>query len=728
MSRALLAEEIKRLLPGEENKRIRQAIMLAYGGAAGVARGVRNEIDQENRLRNGVLVVGTIDITSDTSATLADWAWVVDFAVQQSGEQTLAIEAPDPDFTRVDFFHGDNAGVIHYSPGVLDSDGNSMFPDIPEDHVVLRAVLRNPDSSNEEVPAPEEDSLITFIEDFIIPMTLDNKLVRSGLRKSGDRFVFEGRAAGLPAINPDEYVTLDQLPNIPQYGLIDGGQIQWAREGLKYNAAPVIYALNGPKSVGSRQVTLDPADPTLDRFDVIGWDINEEIFFITGTPGENPVIPSIDFATQVYGTAILVKAGSTSPEPELVIEDIYIENTEWAVSSTGTGTLAAGSTNNPIDGSVSVEVTNIQNGFTVRFTNDEDINLDDFETIGFLMRLKNTLFAGYSLSAIWLNSSAAAISNSIFLSPERENTDVQFLALSLSEWTFSSKLARSFQITFIRSRGGQIYTGFWLDNVKLEGGIQQPNPPSGGVSIHNQLQQIQGGNENERYHLTKSQWDAVEASNSPSDTNPFATMADVGGGGSSTPYLSDLVSWPNIPFDKNYRYIHEMSGAQAVNLISTGAIVGNFTKLYVKANGSNKLTFNGDYEIILDTYSNVAGHWNRYLLEWTPEGKAIIQITQLFQGTPNDGTGLTVLTVSFEDNFVRTHVIVNSTEIQIDSTNAEIGFRTLFYFQADGINKPFFGSDIVVNWDNYLNEAGVWNRFWLECTPENKVSCQILNT
>lgn len=478
MSRALLAEEIKRLLPGEENKRIRQAILLAYGGAAGVARGVRNEIDQENRLRNGVLVVGSLDITSTTSATLEDWAWVVNFAVQQSGEQTLTILPPDEDFTRVDFFHGDDQGVIHYTPGDLDGDGNSVFPDIPDNHIILRKVLRNPDGSNEEGQPIEPESLLTFIEDFIIPMTQDNRLVRSGLRRNGDRLVSETRMAGLPAINLDEYVTLDQIPNNPQYGIISGGQIQWAREGLKYNASPVLYALNGPKSVGSRQVTLDDAHPSLDRFDVIGWDIDEEIFFITGTPAENPVIPSIDFATQVFGTAILVRAGLSTPETELSEEIIYAENTEWAVSSTGTGTLAAGSTNNPIAGSVSVEVTNIRNGFTVRFTNDTDINLDDFETIGFLMRLKDTLFAGYSLTAIWLNNSGSAISNSVFLSPERENTAVQFLAMSLSDWTFSNKIARAFQITFLRTRGGQVYPGFWLDNVRLEGGIQQPQPPT----------------------------------------------------------------------------------------------------------------------------------------------------------------------------------------------------------------------------------------------------------
>lgn len=214
MSRAKLAEELKRLLPDESMKRVRQAILLAYSGAAGVARGVRNEIDQENRLRTGILVNGQVNITSPTSATLTDWAWVIDFAVQQNNGQTFTILAPDAEFVRVDFFHGDNTGIIHYTPGIIDIEGNSIFPNIPQDHVILKKILRNPDGSNTEGPVDGSDSLITFIEDFVIPMTLGNKLVRSGLRKTADRFAFDGRVGGLPAVNADEFVTKSQLDQV----------------------------------------------------------------------------------------------------------------------------------------------------------------------------------------------------------------------------------------------------------------------------------------------------------------------------------------------------------------------------------------------------------------------------------------------------------------------------------------------------------------------------------
>lgn len=158
MSRSRLAESLKRLLPFEKDKRIRLAIMEAYGGATGVARGVRNEISQENRLRDGILVTGTVDITSPTSATLDGWAWVIAFAIQQSGQQTIAITSPDATYPRIDYFHGDDAGVIHYAPGILDGAGNSLFPTIPAENIILKKVLRNTDGSNDDQPVEQATS------------------------------------------------------------------------------------------------------------------------------------------------------------------------------------------------------------------------------------------------------------------------------------------------------------------------------------------------------------------------------------------------------------------------------------------------------------------------------------------------------------------------------------------------------------------------------------------
>lgn len=161
MSLQKLAEDIKRLLPEEDFKRIRQAILLAAQGGAQVARQIRTDIDRENRLKDGLLNAGSVTFTSDTSATLDLFAWVINYEVFQPGSTTLPVQAPEPVFSRVDYFHGyyevidgANIGKIYYTPGVLDSSGNNIFPNIPNNHIILAIVNRNADGSTDPIEVP----------------------------------------------------------------------------------------------------------------------------------------------------------------------------------------------------------------------------------------------------------------------------------------------------------------------------------------------------------------------------------------------------------------------------------------------------------------------------------------------------------------------------------------------------------------------------------------------
>jgi hypothetical protein len=205
-----------------------------------------------------------------------------------------------------------------------------------------------------------------------------------------------------------------------------------------------------------------------------------------------------------------------------------------------------------------------------------------------------------------------------------------------------------------------------------------------------------------------------------------------GGGGSPSPILTDLDTFPILKFDKNYRYIHEMAGAiqLSVQAVTPLAVVGNSNKLYIKANGVNKPTLTGDFTVIWDNWVNTAGFWNRFYAEWSPQGKAVLQIENTHQGTANDGSGLTQLTINFAtDNQVLSHVITNSTELVINSAGAQVGFGVTLYIKANGVNKPFWNStDVVVVYDDWLNTVDVWNRVKLEWGANNKAIVQIINT
>jgi hypothetical protein len=151
-SRASLSETLQRLLPGEKNKRIREAILQAANFASSRTDGLRKQLESENRLRTGVLANGRINITSPTSADLEGFAWVVDYEIHQLiGIETLTIIAPDSNFPRPDIFVGKADGSIEYRAGSVDAEGNAQHPSYdPAIEVLLRSVIRNPDNTNDD--------------------------------------------------------------------------------------------------------------------------------------------------------------------------------------------------------------------------------------------------------------------------------------------------------------------------------------------------------------------------------------------------------------------------------------------------------------------------------------------------------------------------------------------------------------------------------------------------
>lgn len=76
----------------------------------------------------------------------------------------------------------------------------------------------------------------------------------------------------------------------------------------------------------------------------------------------------------------------------------------------------------------------------------------------------------------------------------------------------------------ITIRGGQIPSSPVIPETPEYPVVLPSTPP------HNNLTGLQGGTSTERYHINVYQWDAVDGANAPDAGNPFATMADVGGG------------------------------------------------------------------------------------------------------------------------------------------------------------------------------------------------------
>jgi hypothetical protein len=531
------------------------------------------------------------------------------------------------------------------------------------------------------------------------------------------------------------------------------------------------------------------------------------LFYLKGTPAASPTIPQVNPESQVEGLVILVPALATAPSG-VTTENIYLNNAEWAVTFSGTGTGNADSTTNPDTGTKAVELTSVANQFRVRFRRATTLDLSTLTdpTLGIRLDLKAAYSSSQNLELVFLDAANNPVSNVRTLAVNKALLDYQFIGVNLSEFTFTSQTIQAIEIIY-RQRGGGTHAGLWLDNLKIQGGVTQPVSPGGSAGEKGWSPILSVVTDGARRVLQVSDWtggagakpatgqyigasgltstigDAVDIrgaggiNGNDGWTPIFAVVTDgerrvlqvvdwtgstgtkpttglyVGsdglkvniadgvdirgatgpagsGGGGGTTGRTLLTGFAVIPFDKEYYYSHEMAGPVEISVNTTlPRSIPNNTILYVKANGTDKPTFKSsdNFSILFDGWNNTAGEWNRILLEWSPQGNPVVQIMDT-SGTTNPGTGATVITLTFDEDDSFTHVITGTVSLAVDTTGAQVAKRVIGWFQANGTNKPMWSSPIEANFDNYVNTAGVWNRFYLEWTPENKVTLQIQNT
>lgn len=291
-----------------------------------------------------------------------------------------------------------------------------------------------------------------------------------------------GKNGFVPVVTNEDGLKLEPLPQVSENGLISGGIVQWTGIGYVFNVSGAFYRIGGILYESPAvQITLDAPDATNNRIDVFAVSTGSVALDITGSPSGSPVKPQIDPATQLELTSVIVTAATT--EPTLTEEVIYDENIEWTGSSSGTGTVAFNSAANPFQGSLSIEATNIQNGLKIRLTDGSDYDLSGVQTLGMQLDLKAQMFAGQNIGVTFLDSTGAAISTELTLNFDKISTDYQFIGIAISQFSFTSFLARSIELRYIRTKGATVHAGFFLDIIKLEGGINPPVTAGSFISL-----------------------------------------------------------------------------------------------------------------------------------------------------------------------------------------------------------------------------------------------------
>jgi hypothetical protein len=142
--------------------------------------------------------------------------------------------------------------------------------------------------------------------------------------------------------------------------LVSGGQVTW-QTGLTFAVAAGTGYINGVLySWAAQTVTLDAADATHPRIDVIYVADTAVADSITGTPSADPSEPVADPGTQLKLALVTIAAGATAPtvSSELVYAENAGDPTEWDWTTSGSG-WTLNSTNNPRGGTIDIEGTTV---------------------------------------------------------------------------------------------------------------------------------------------------------------------------------------------------------------------------------------------------------------------------------------------------------------------------------------------------------------------------------
>jgi hypothetical protein len=147
--------------------------------------------------------------------------------------------------------------------------------------------------------------------------------------------------------------------------LVSGGQIVWT-SNYNFTVSAASYYINGVLYASAQaNITLDAADATNDRIDILAVNDAGAVAKITGTAAAQPSEPDIDPGTQLKLGIVFVAALSTAPAGA-VNEVVYTEDAgsgsgEWNWTSSGSG-FTLNSTNNPATGTKDIEGTAVTAG------------------------------------------------------------------------------------------------------------------------------------------------------------------------------------------------------------------------------------------------------------------------------------------------------------------------------------------------------------------------------
>lgn len=261
-------------------------------------------------------------------------------------------------------------------------------------------------------------------------------------------------------------------------GVTSGCGVGWSGSGLVFDVSAGTYSINGVSyTVAASQVTLTAADGTNPRFDDIVVTTSSTSDKVTGTAAANPVIPTVDPATQLYLTAVSVPAGATTPGG-VVTTLLYDENvgaaTEWNTSTSGGGTWTLASTNNPHTGTKDIEGTSLSSAASFMLQKGSGtLDPSTQNSLVFWIRSKASWANNRSVTIALQNAgvqvgNAVSFQNGSFGFNSSNTTSYQQIVIPVTSFSVAANLINQVKFT-VAGSGGSI--GFYFDTATFQSGV-----------------------------------------------------------------------------------------------------------------------------------------------------------------------------------------------------------------------------------------------------------------
>jgi hypothetical protein len=252
----------------------------------------------------------------------------------------------------------------------------------------------------------------------------------------------------------------------PGNALLDGGAT-WD-SGLTYQVSDLTYVIDKViYDADGAPVTLDAADATNPRIDVIYVDAAGVIGKITGTPAANPVKPALA-ADQVEVTFATLQALATTPD--VTVTDVYMENIEWTTSGPGEYDFAA--TTDPYSGTTHIQATAAAQGDQMTFTAGADLDMTNVTNLE--LHIKPQTWTSDKVLRFELEYNGIRIGDRVTMATgdfgfdKDDSSAYQTISIPKSAFNVSSELVDAL---IIEPRGGGANITFRLDQIRFQEGV-----------------------------------------------------------------------------------------------------------------------------------------------------------------------------------------------------------------------------------------------------------------